>query len=243
MKIAIKVMNNKSRKGTYIYIKEKKAKGAYFKLKDEDKTDPFLAYYKDKYIKKTPKGSIKEYVNAFKETAEGTKGARTSIRRSAEQYLKKVKKGKKIDESIAKGISYYKVRNALTSREAEKREAKEKLFSRLVYDKELLGLLITDENLKKISHRFEYKIRITDRIGTTLATTTGFLRTPDRAIEEIRQNIHEGEEIKYDGFESSSTATMPTAKRLEAIGYEKLKIIRTGTISGAEITIVFRKGK
>ena len=53
-------LNNKSRRGRYLYLKEEGKRGKYFKIEQGDEIAPIEQYYKDT-IKGRPKGTLKQY--------------------------------------------------------------------------------------------------------------------------------------------------------------------------------------
>lgn len=230
-------LNNKSRKGTYVYAKAKGQRGQYYKWDEDAVIDAYKQYYKDKYIAKKQKGTIKEYKEGYTKKYRGEKTPRTRPTRQAEQYLRKIKRTPTINQAIKRGITTSNIPDALRATQAQIKQAKKDILKNLVADPELLELLTLPENMNKLKHRLEYRVEFKDQQGKTLATVGTFNKTPEEVVNELKKTIVEGEEIDH-------TKTPTLARKLEQLKtYTKLNIKEKGKVKRAFINIVFRKGK
>jgi hypothetical protein len=94
--VKILQLNNKSRKGTYVYVKLPKAKGSYYKFDENVPIDAYVEYYKDRNnTRRKVKGTITEYKKAYgyHEPIKRKKGQRKSkVMRQADVYKKRFQK-------------------------------------------------------------------------------------------------------------------------------------------------------
>ena len=132
-----KVLNNKSRKGDYYYIKEGSNKPAYYKIVPNVSLDNYLMAYRGK-IRIKKKGVI-QY----------------SKLSPAQKYLKKVGKSRKIEDLIGKGITETTISNLKYTGRKRTHTAYVNMLSPLVKDKELLRILALEENVNKFKHRIQ----------------------------------------------------------------------------------------
>lgn len=142
-----KILNNKSRKGEYFYIREAGKRPAYYKIKEGVSIDNYLLAYQGK-VKVKKKGVI-QYT---KESP-------------AQKYLKTVGKRKRIDDLIGKGITETTVANLLLTGRKGSHQAYKKMLEPLVKDKELLDIIALEENVNKFKHRIQASITITSSDG------------------------------------------------------------------------------
>ena len=150
--IEFRELNNKSRKGTYIYIKEKNKRGVYLKYVTGSPIDAYRQYYVDRYVKKKKQVSIKKYVNAYSNpSVKRTNKSRNRVNRQVEQYLGKLKRsGRSINSSFKKGISQASISDRRQLSSGVMRNASRELLSSLVLDKDLLDILTSSENMRKL---------------------------------------------------------------------------------------------
>lgn len=163
--IKIVELNNKSRKGKYIYIR-KEGHTHYYKYEEGMK----------------PKGIVRHYLKELKKIREkGTQAGRKLIKN----------KGRKIEEQIKRGIQELEIRNTrLTQSTLQK--LKEAMFRDKVKNKKLLKQIVKENNLEKVKHRFEIIATITGEDGTlAIISKTGI--TPDKAIKEINKTMKIGD--------------------------------------------------
>lgn len=164
-KIKIVTLNNKSRKGQYIYIR-KEGHTHYYKYQEGIK----------------PKGIVRHYLKELQR-----------IRRTGTQAGRKILKTKKrpIEKQIKRGILETEIKDArITTQNLHK--IKEKMFKDSIKNKKLLKTIVKDNNLEKIKHRFEIIATIHGDDGT-LATISKTGITPDQATNQIKNNLRPGE--------------------------------------------------
>ena len=164
-------LNNKSRKGLYIYVKHKGKPTRYYRFTGgQAQIDATVKYYEDRYLKKgSTKSSYYQYRRAYQEKVTGVKSVkRGRVQRQAEQYLAQVRKRGGIQKQFTKGVGSGVVEDILNASKKDIQRAKEDTISSLVLDKKLLGLLTNDQNFNKLKNRLDYKITAVDSSGNTL---------------------------------------------------------------------------
>lgn len=153
--IKIVELNNKSRKGTYLYVKEAEKRGSYYRYKTGE----------------TFQNAINKYQNK-------------QAKNASDEYAKKAKKAGSIERKIKGGIAYTTIKKAEKAGTDTINQAKRKLFKFLVNDKKILNLIITPHNLEKLKNHLEYRLtaKIGNEIVLT-ANRHGIL--PEQALKEI----------------------------------------------------------
>lgn len=144
-----------------------------------------------------------------------------------------MKKKKKIDKEIRKGITITQIKDAYSAGTNDIRKAKIELLKPLIKDEDILNLMITPENFKKIQHRIDYNIKIKNEKDETLAKTFAHGKDIHQTITELRETIQKGELIKYEYIKIE----------LENKGYKGLRIEQEGRSHKIQIIITFRKAK
>lgn len=239
MKIRITNLNNKSRKGTYVYIKAPGSRSAYYKLQEGTPIDAYTQYYKERYTKKKPiKRGVKKYTKAFTQAYTGHKPKQQTYGyQSAQKYLRKIKKKyPTLQKAIKKGITTTTINEARTANNTTIKNAKIQLFKKLVLDQQLLQLIIKDENLRKIKSRFEYTIEIKDNKHQTIATAQKYNATIEEVIEELK-HFKNGETT--DPTKNYGT----THEKLKYYNWKNIQETQQGKIQQIKLKIKFVKGK
>lgn len=211
-KATITEYNNKTRKGTYIKITLPNQK-------------------RPKIYKYDEKVKVKDYIRK----AEGNK-RRTKQKATRNKIETIIKKSPIIENLIRKGKHETIIRQALISTPAERQTAKEKMITKMLYDKQLLKIMTEPENLKKLANRTEHIIEITGEKGETLITYNQLGKTTDEVINEAKEIIKTKEQLtKGKEYENN------TIKALQ-IRNIKHQVHTSGTITEANIKIIIRKG-
>lgn len=228
-------LNNKSRKGLYAYVKHKGKRGQYYKLNDGDTIDPILQYYRDRYIKKKPKGSIRAYKKTYSQRSAGTKMKRTSISRQADHYLRKSRKKPTLAKAFKKGITNSVLNDSLSASYNAINVALKQLFRPLVLDNDLLDALAQPETVNKLRNRLEHRITLKGTRGEVLATSGIFKKGTYEAVQELQKKLSKGEQV---------TQESPNAVRekLKALGYTGYGYQQNGSVQTVHMNIIFRKG-
>lgn len=229
-------LNNKSRKGTYIYVRSKGKPSRYYKYKGIP-IDIYQEHYIDKYISKKGKLEIRRREKRFYEqTYKTSKG----LKKQAKGYVKEISKTPTINQTIKKGITEVTITNIHTANERTIKRKLMTLLKDLVLDKKLLAMLIKPENIKKIKHRFEYIAEIKNTDNNTIAKLKKFNITPDQALKELKETTKTGEEL------GNETYTTGTQNKLEKVGWNQENLQKkymNDTIKKIDMKIIFRKGK
>lgn len=245
IQINIIELNNKSRKGTYLRIKERNKKTTtYYKYDPNTPIDYYIQYYKQQQKtenkRKTPK--ITTHLNTYKETIqkEITKGKKDkTITTQAQKYLKKITKkygGKTIDKIIKKGIQDITLADAFKATPQTIYRANLNLISGLVLDKDIRNQMAQEENMKKISQRLEQRITLIGEKGKELWTFNKIGITTQQTVTEMQRIFRKSEEIK-------KTKGNTKIATLTANGYNKPEAKNEGKIQRIQITTILRKAK
>lgn len=233
IKIQFQEYNNKSRKGLYLTLKTENAPSRSYKFEGRiGEADAIRQYYQDKYQYKTEQQkSLKKYKNAFELRTSGTINRRTST------YINKIKKEQKpIEEQITKGISFVKIQHAHETNNGEVRKALTKLLEPVVYDKELIQILVLPENIAKIKHRLELKLEIKNEKDETFAVFNKFNESPYVAITELKNTIPSGIELEHKHTPELHNR-LKNNKWIHIQDYPN-----NGKLKNSIMTITFRKG-
>ena len=86
--------------------------------------------------------------------------------------------------------------------------------------------------MKKLAHRFEYRLSIKDRENNTLLTGTKFNETLQKTIDILNRNIGIGENVDKSQFPD----------KLKAIGFKDAFTQKEGRVGRIELIVIFRKG-
>lgn len=239
--IRITQLNNKSRNGAYVYVKQKGKQSRYYKYDPEAPLDAYLKYYLDSNRvyrgKKVAKGTIRDYEKAFKKQDKRRKKASHTTKR-VDEYLREIKKRPTINKAIQRGMTRAEIINAEMAGTNRIKKAKEDLLRPLVLDQSLLEILIKEENFKKLKFRLEHQIQFIDKQGNSLASTTIFNKTIDEVIRDLKEVTVKGERLNPQDASKSRLA-----QRIKWKQYQALNVFRSGFVSGAKLVTVFRKGK
>lgn len=229
-------MNNKSRRGEYIYIKQRGKQGRYYKNVG-GKIDAYLEYYKDSTNKRRkPKGRIKDYIREYEEERE-RKTKKPKLRRQANKYLKrlnkKVRRAKPIESEFKKGIKSTTIKDLKQVDSVRLRTKLKELFRTVVLDEKLLDILTQPSNLEKIKHRLEYKISMIGDKEETIAETVAYNKNPYNAISELKEISPDGQTIEKGTYKLETD--------LDKAGYVKMAKHKEGKIKRTEVRITFIK--
>lgn len=226
-------LDNKSRKGTYLYLKEKGTKGRYYKLKTGEPVEYIKRYYTDRYKKtRKLKGTLKQYKKAYegKATWKEYKISR-SLKRQVQEHLKKISKRPTISEAIKTGLTQVTIKNVLKADQKTIYEAQKQLLQDLIVDEKLLETIAKRENTEKMKTRYENRIVIYDKEGKKVTEAVKYNTTPETTIEEIKTEFKEGQTIDYP------------EKVLRNLGFQVDGKTEETTIGKISMTITFRKGR
>lgn len=223
-------LNNKSRKGNFIYIRENGKKGKYFKRK-EDLDNIHYTDYKTFYndgLRAKKGGITKEKVNKKKRIEQLTK------------------KYPLIEETIEKGyaentikngqnLTHYGIRTAYMNLLRNKDRAGD--GHGIVRDKELLELITLPENVEKWKHRIMYEISVyNEKEEKLILITNNTIKNLSEIRDEIIKYIKTGMEV---GDFSKRIDEMNLKNRGYSINYNNQV---KGRIKEIRIKMVFRKG-
>jgi hypothetical protein len=233
MKTTIKFSKRqgKYKQGEYIRLKTKYKNKVYqgmYKFKGQKgEIDAIKTYFEDKVKGKT-KSKSKSYVKAF------TESDVSKSNKQVEKYLKKVSKRGNLNTSIKKGIASVEIKDIKKADNKTIFDKQKELLSELVLDNKLLELIVSEENMKKMKHRFEHRIKIVDAEGKTLIEANKFNVTLTQLAKEIKKLIRDNEEV-------SDVSPREVTTKLKSNGYQP-RFNSPGNVKRVEVQTIFRKG-
>lgn len=232
-------LNNKSRKGLYIYIKSEGSPSRYYKYSGSPiELEATKNYYEDRYVKKKLRGKSKKgYHKAYKSVLHKEKTKkRTPVRRQAEQYIAKLRKKKPLLSHIKKGLVHRLISNIHNVSDYKLNQVVKSLLKSLVFDKNILELVSTEENLRKLRSRFEHRVKVKDNKGKTLINANIFNKTPKEVKELLTKGLKKQEHV--DGQDRSGSVV----RKMKEIGFNVDPTGNTGNLNRIEVAIIFRRG-
>lgn len=233
MIVTIKELNNKSRKGLYIYIRAQGKRGSYLKYDPAVPIDVYIDYYNDTIVNRR-KNPLRNRTKAWKpEKSYKPLKPKLHAERRIQRYLKKIKKRGTIDQTIKRGITDAYIYNT-KAQTSELNTVKRKLLGPLVMDKEHLELLITHENFKKLKHRYEYHISFKGDGNKELARSYEHNQTPEEVLQKLNK-VRERSNFVTDDYNSAFM------KRIEFFKLNKPVVLASGQLKSITIRMVFRK--
>lgn len=232
------ILNNKSRKGEYYYLKEGGKRGAYYKAIPKLK-ETYKQYYVDRYINKKPiklKERIRGQIIAI-DILKGAKELREQQWRGVKSYLKEIKRRPHIQKAIKAGMTKVEIQDIHQITPKQLFQHKKKLLEPLVLDKQLLKILAKEENFKKIKHRLEYGFEVYDKNGRLLTHTKKFNEAPGEALKQARRIFYTGAFVKLQGTPDD------VGEKLKYYGFKTRTRVGEGYVKKVKVIIVFRKAK
>lgn len=230
MKVNFKEFNNKSRKGTYVYIKEEKKAGRYYKYNVGDSLEGIVAYHKDE----KKKGSITAYKREYGSVLEGKRGKKNKIRAQAQRLKYKKHLGKKLGSILEKGLGTATIKDLNNATKKELQEAKEQMLKKIVLDPEIRTLVATEENLKKLSKRLQINLIIKGTTGKTLDE----IKTYGKTIEEVQEKT---KRFLPKGVEVTEKSGSPYQQNVIASQLGKSNVIEEDLLATIVAELIFRK--
>ena len=153
-RVGLKELNNTSRKGLYVYVKEKGKPNSYYKMQGGNYKD-YIKIYKQSRTKKGSKKRRKETRRIRKKLIPKKGTYKTNIKnvliqiRQAERTIEK----KGIKQKISPGTSY---------------KLKEELIKSIIEDPQMTRIMLQGSNMKRIKHRLMTQVTIKDEEGNIM---------------------------------------------------------------------------
>ena len=216
-------LNNKSRKGKYVYVRKPKGRAAYYKYKEGVSINNYLLAYEGKVkIKKT---GVIEYTKE----------------KPAEKYLKKIKKAPTIESYIPKGIGTAYIDNfRLSGRKGIHSAYKEMLKG--VQDNELLNVLALEENIAKLKHRIQTVVTIHSKDGSIEIPLKVFNKTLGEIENDFQKILRTNEVMQGDvnGLLKKEYKFDGIPKGVDVTDYDRMLVKSLGKIT---VKLRFVKGR
>lgn len=218
LNVQIKEYNNKSRKGTYIYIKEKGKPPKIWKYYEGTAIDGYV----ERYIKPQKKESYKP-----------KKGKK---RLTPKEYYEKVSKRPSISKILKKGETEVQIHDITKWNRLKEIDHRRKLLGRLIADKQIKEIMTQDINFSKLINRLEHKIFVMDTNNQEIMRFSIMGRPTNKVIYELQKTLKKGMRIRDEG-------SAGITGRLEHMGYKYFKWNKEiGTIGRIRIKTTLTKG-
>lgn len=224
-------LNNKSRKGLYLYVKTGKNRGNYYKYNYDTPIDAYLDY--DKTKKKTQK-SLHAYKKNYNASIQKTTTKDKKFQARIKRKISQIKKRPQIKNLLKKGVSDSTIKNAYYAKKNTIQQAIKKALKPLVLDNKFLEILSQPVNVEQFKNRLEHRIKVTDKTGKELSHGNTMQKNTYNVIQEIQQNTKRGEGIE----EGSKT---PFYRKMKNLKYN-MQHTNEGNIGNISVTIILRKG-
>jgi len=218
-------LNNKSRKGWYIRVREIKKKIKYYKEKKGISEKDYKYYYSKGITSKRGGISKKTLIKERK------------IDRVAKKYPK-------VEDVIGSGYAEYTMRNAKMITPYGMKTAYMKLLLNkdgggdgkpIVRDKELLELITRSENVDKWKHRILFEVHLKNERGEMLATISN---TTIKLIGELKKEVLNEIHLNED-YEGQYRRIMD---RVSNKGYRVNQgTTKKGRVKIIDVKMIFRK--
>lgn len=220
-------LNNKARKGSYIYVKLKKGiRGRYFREEEGLQPEDYLTVAQGKIEYK--RGGIKKLLER------------------PENFEKAIKRRKTVETLLKKGYSETHIKNALTISPHKMKESLKELLKERVKDDWLINILTQDDNIRKYKKRLGYDITLKGNEGQEIAVLSHFgKKTPNDVVKDVKIMIKgQGkEQIEVTDYTSANgTQGSDLSKLAKSKGYS-YSPKTNGKVRSVSVKISFRKGK
>lgn len=225
-------LENKSRKGSYVYVWSPGLRGRYYKWNGEP-LDIYKLHYENRYERKRgKKGNYTSIGRLKKEFAGESFGKGFS---SAKRYLKKIGSRPSLESNLKKGMSSVIIPDMHTTLSKEQLDAyKQKLMEPFVLDKNLLKVICEDGNMAKFQSRLAYELILTDSKGVELARGKMFNATPDTVKNRLTKNLFKGELV-------TDKSPRIVYDKLNIVGFRNIQILKEGYAYSFKIIMSYRK--
>lgn len=233
MKTKLINLNNKSRKGLYLYIKEKGQPARYYKYEGRNKEAKILeGYYKRKYKQKKATEHVTQYKN--KRLTKKKDKVRITIQKTKKTIQKAKRKGE-IKDLIKKGVHTETINNPHKTTNYQQAKHRSNLIKKSVDDKSMVKILSEEQNFNKLKNRLEYEITGYSREGDKTITATRYGNTLRETITEIKKTMLTEQETR-EGF------TDPLLDNLIAKGWKNARTLKNDETVALRMKITLRKG-
>lgn len=223
-------LNNKSRKGQYIYIKIGKNKPAYYKDNNTLPSHIYLQHYRETYTKlpnKKQKTTLQHKKKQWQK--QQPKIPKTQITKILDQTKKQPKlqqQYKKGENKITKNID-----QLYTTQ--QRQQTKQQLIKPLIKDKNMLNLLTQPQNFKQLQTRISYQTTIYGRNGKPIHKANFYNQDFDELITTL---------TKLKGTTSDTTSyKSQLTQKLKFHGAQNIKELQKGTAQKITLTITLTK--
>lgn len=215
-------LNNKSRKGDYVYIKETGKQGKYYKKKPDLQKRDYLEVYNQGGLRSKSGGITAQKIQAIRRVQRKKIGEIDTILRDgyAQNTIER-----------AQTITPFGMKTAYMDLLRNRDKVGDRLG--IVRDKELLDIITRPEDVEKWKHRIMYKIELMGNEGLLATANNQTPKTLGIVISDMR-------ELKVVGSNVEGYGRL--AKEISNKNYNFEKIA-DGRITNFRIKMVFRKGR
>lgn len=221
-RIGITELNNKNRKGTYVYVKEKGKPNSYYKLEGGDYYDYIEIYKKSRKTRKGRAAKTRKLRKTLKK-----KGRISKKQRAYKSGKKKITR--------AERTVYTETTETITK--ADMLRLEEQLIGSIVGDEEITRIMLQPSNMEKLKHRLTTRITIENKNGEKIASMDD-KELPHKRTDEIVNEIVKHKAVMWSPKKPEEVNIRSTAKNhgVSEGMREYKKIAREGEWTG-KITI------
>lgn len=145
--------------------------------------------------------------------------------------LQNAKKRGEHAQQMKKGLVHTTIPNTKTITEQDIQTAIKTLLKPMIKDQQMLNIMAERQNWEKLKNRTEYTIQAQGKTGTLLQANL-YNNTIDKAIKDINDILHTGDEVKkgYDKY----------TKQFKTRGWQNAENKQDGTIERTQLKIVLQ---
>lgn len=229
--VVVKVveLNNKSRKGKYLYIKMVGSPSRYYKYDDKSKEgliDYYLLRYGSDYVPLKKKENYKR-TQAKKKRLAKIKNKYDSPR----EYAIALRSKPKIKTAFKKGISKWIIYDMFELGYDKINEVYMNLFKPLIHDKDLLKIVAKEDNVQKVKHRFEYVIELRNKNGERVA---GMSHIGKKTLVEIKNDLDNVKKL-------NTKFTSDVGRLFKGKGYN-VDMYKKDVVNTMYVEVLYRRG-
>lgn len=220
--ITRKQLNNKSRKGTYFYVKSPGVRGAYYKIDESVPVQVYAEYYEKRYVSNKSRVTF----NQFK------KKERKKI--PYKKTVEKARKEKAPSTLLRRGVSRESINDVRKLPHKGMKKHAENLIGRLTKTKSDAKRLVQQENLNKLKTRLEYRMNVYDKDNVLIAQISAMgNKTPEQVRQDISEQMKTGIELR------DFSPTVAESLRQKGYTYNH---VQNGTVKRVQMDMILRKG-
>lgn len=230
-------LNNKSRKGLYLYIKEKGKPARYYKYNGQRNEKKVLTeYYNERYLQKKKTKRVTHYKKSrLAKTRKKQQPKKTSTKKRIQKTIRKAKKIGEVTQLIKTGVHSVTMNNPHKATNYQQAKKRTEIITKATTDKSNIELLSQEQNFNKLKSRLEIAITGYNEQGDKTISANRYNTTLRQAINEIKKTMLTEQDTRK-GF------TDPVLENLISKGWKNGQTHKEDRTIALKITITIRKG-